>query len=233
MKKRINNFLGVIGGLGPLASSYFYELLIEKTDVQKDQDHINAIILNHASVPDRTAFILGESTVDPYQELESDVKMLEELGAKAILITCNTAHFFYDRLSSITSVPIFNMIEDTCIELKKRNIRVAALLATKGTLKSNLYQEYLEKHGLECITPDEEIQDKIMDIIYHYIKAGKAVDRNLFNEVIGSFGEIDTFILGCTELSLLKREFSLDEIFVDPLEVEVKKTIEFFGRKEK
>lgn len=114
----MNNFLGVVGGLGPFASSYFYDLVINKTNALKDQDHIDMIILNHASIPDRTSYILGNSKESPLEYLKSDVKLLENIGAKYILITCNTAHYFYNELQSITSVPILNMIEDTVIYVK-------------------------------------------------------------------------------------------------------------------
>ena len=56
--------LGIIGGLGPMATAYFMELLINMTDAKCDQDHLEMIIYNCPSIPDRTAYILGKSNAN-------------------------------------------------------------------------------------------------------------------------------------------------------------------------
>ena len=53
--------LGVIGGMGPMATELFYKMIIEKTPVTCDQEHLDTIILGHASMPDRTAAILSKN----------------------------------------------------------------------------------------------------------------------------------------------------------------------------
>ncbi len=72
----MEKFLGIVGGLGSLASSHLYDLIIHKTLVKCDQDHIDMVIFNHASIPDRTSFILGKSDQSPLPELKKDVEML-------------------------------------------------------------------------------------------------------------------------------------------------------------
>lgn len=229
----MDDFLGVIGGIGPLASAYFYELLISKTEASRDQDHINTVIFSHASIPDRTSFILGKSHENPYEFLKNDVLMLSEIGAKAIVITCNTAHFFYDDLATITKTPIFNMIEDTALYLKKHRFKSVAILATSGTLESGLYQKALKKYGISFILPEESIEKRIMDLIYEKVKAGKDVSEKEWNEIIDSFKGVDSYILGCTELSTLKRKLGLKSEFIDPMEVEIDHVLEFFQKKKK
>ena len=56
------NSLGVIGGLGPMATAYLLELITDMTDARTDQEHLDAIIFNRPSVPDRTAYILEHRT---------------------------------------------------------------------------------------------------------------------------------------------------------------------------
>ncbi len=51
--------LGIIGGMGPMASAYFGRLLVEMADVDTDQQHLPTILLNIPEIPDRTAYILG------------------------------------------------------------------------------------------------------------------------------------------------------------------------------
>lgn len=71
-----------------------------------------------------------------------------------------------------------------------------------------------------------------MELIYDYIKAGKEVTNELFNECIKN-AEVDAFILGCTELSLLKPKLNLTDKFIDPLEIEVDNILNFFNKKGK
>ena len=53
--------LGIIGGVGPLATMFIGEMIVRRTEAERDQDHVNMVITNNTNIPDRTAFILGES----------------------------------------------------------------------------------------------------------------------------------------------------------------------------
>lgn len=218
--------LGIIGGLGPLASCYLYEMITKRTKADKDQDHLNIVLLSHPSIPDRTKYILNESTDSPLPYLIEDCKTLEKLGVKMISIPCNTSCYFHESLQKETNVIINNLVKNTIKFIKKHNIKSVAILATKGTIKSKLYQKELEKENISYIIPN---QDKVMEIIYDYIKAGKTVTKDLFNECIQNT-DVEAYILGCTELSLLKSELKLSNNFIDPLEIEVENILNFFNK---
>ena len=111
MKNKDRKLLGVIGGLGPASSAYFYELVTEHTKAEKDQDHIDMILSSRATTPDRTDYILGRSDVSPLPAMIEDAKSLEEYGATAIVIPCNTAHYFIDEVRKAVSVPMPSIIE--------------------------------------------------------------------------------------------------------------------------
>ena len=219
--------LGIIGGLGPLASSYLYEMITKRTNAKKDQDHLNIVLLSHPSIPDRTKYILKESNTSPLPFLIEDAKLLEKLGVKMISIPCNTSCYFHENLQKEINIPINNLVKNTVKYIKEKNIKKVAILATQGTIKSNLYQKELEKENISYITPNRE---KVMELIYDYIKAGKEVTNELFNECIKN-AEVDAFILGCTELSLLKPKLNLTDKFIDPLEIEVDNILNFFNKK--
>lgn len=225
----MKNFLGVIGGLGPLASSYFYELVINKTKALKDQEHIDMVILSHASIPDRTAYILDNTKESPLGYLKQDIKTLEQMGARYILMTCNTSHYFYDELKEITNVCLLNMIEDTILYIKEKGMKKVLILATTGTIESKLYQNMCIKHNLDFEVPNALIQQKVMHIIYENIKKGKEIDIDIWNEIISS-SKCDSYILGCTELSVVKNKLKLGTNYIDPLEVEAEKVIMLFGK---
>lgn len=220
--------LGIVGGLGPLASAYFYKLITEKTKADKDQEHLNIIILSDAKTPDRTNYILDNTKENPYPYLLNDCKILEKLGCKLISIPCNTSAFFHEALRKNISIPISNMIENTVKYIKEKNYKNVALLATTGTINSNLYQNYLDKYKINYILPNQE---NVMKIIYDYIKKGKKVPLNLWKETTNL--KVECFILGCTELSTLKETFNLKENFIDPLEIEAINILNFFNKEVK
>lgn len=225
----MNNFLGVIGGLGPLASSYFYQLVINKTKVTKDQEHIDMVILNHATIPDRTSYILGKSKENPFEYLKENVKILEKMGAKYILMTCNTSYYFYDELQKDTNVTILNMIEDTVTYIKAKGIKKVMILATTGTIKTKIYQNMCIKHNVEFEVPNIDIQDKVMHIIYENVKKGTEINIDNWHEIINA-SDSEAYILGCTELSVVKSKLKLGSKYIDPLEVEANKIIKLFGK---
>ena len=101
-----NKTVGVLGGLGPMASVYFYEMVVNMTDAKIDQEHVDMIITNRATTPDRTAFIVGESDEDPSKVLIDDAKKLENYGVDFIAMTCNTAHYFYNKIANSINIPI-------------------------------------------------------------------------------------------------------------------------------
>jgi len=229
-KKR--NLLGIIGGLGPMSSAYFYELITEHTAASKDQDHIDIILSSHATTPDRTDFILGKSEDSPLPAMISDARSLEVYGASAIVIPCNTAHYFIDEVRRSVSVPMPSIITETVLHCKKRGFRKAAILATEGTIKSCSYQNEFEKHGMEWMIPDELGTEKLMDIIYGKVKKGVIpLPEELYDVVSPMFDAgCDCAILGCTELSLIGKNIA-DERFVDSLVVLADVSIKLMGHR--
>ena len=108
--------LGILGGLGPMATVYFYDMLVRHTKAACDQDYLDVIINSRASTPDRTSYILGQSKENPFDIMARDAQRLVTFGADVLAIPCNTAHYFYDRLNETISVPILNMVEETVLE---------------------------------------------------------------------------------------------------------------------
>ncbi len=218
--------LGIVGGLGPLASSYLYELITKSTKANKDQQHLNIILLSHSSIPDRTSYILDNTKESPYPYLLEDCKLLEKLGCKMIVIPCNTSCYFHKDLQKNISIPINNMVNDTVKYVYDKGFKKVMLLATTGTIKSRLYQNELSKYNIEYILPN---QNKVMSLIYDYVKTGKKVSMNLWNNTISN-ANVDAYILGCTELSVIKKDLNLNNNFIDPLEVETEIVLNYFDK---
>lgn len=219
--------LGVLGGLGPMSTVYFCELLNRHTQAHSDNDHIDMIISSRASTPDRTAYILGRSDRDPLPVMLEEAHRLERAGADLIVIPCNTAHYFYDGLAKECTTPILNIIEETVSHLNALGVHRFGLLATDGTVRSGAYHRLCKQKDLECLTPSDEDQATVSSIIYDSIKQNKPVDTQAFFGIVSRLRErgCERIVLGCTELSLLKKSLALDATFTDSLEVLVHRTI--------
>jgi len=221
------SLLGVLGGLGPMSTFYFCELLTSHTKAVSDADHIDMIVSSRASTPDRTAFILGKSKNDPLPVMKEEAARLERAGCDLIVIPCNTAHYFYDGLRESIQTPMLNIIEETVKQLKKSGTRTFGLLATEGTVKSGAYSRICESYGLCCLAPSSEEQQIISSIIYDDVKQNRPVDFSAFLRVVDSLRArgCERIVLGCTELSLLKKQLLDDPILLDSLEVLAFRTI--------
>lgn len=229
-----NITVGVLGGLGPMASVYFYEMVVNMTDAKTDQEHVDMIITNRATTPDRTAFIVDNSKEDPSNILIDDAKKLEKYGVDFIVMTCNTAHYFYEKIEKNVNIPLVNIVEETIKHAKDTNHKKLGILATTGNIKTRLYQNMCEKYGIEYLVLDETRQSQIMEIIYDDIKSGKPANMDKFNSIVDylKLNNCDGVILGCTELSILKNDNNLDgNFYIDSLEVLARETIVRSGRK--
>lgn len=214
--------LGILGGLGPMSSVYFYEMLTSHTKAQRDQDHLNILLSSRADTPDRTDFILGRSDRNPVYTMKAEVAKLISAGADIIAIPCNTAHRFYEQLSADASVPLINIIRQTALFCRRQGFSKVGILATEGTVASGAYSDIFSLAGMECAVPDTEDQKRISDIIYSQIKRGLPPDMDMFASVADKLKHegCDRIILGCTELSLIKRMGALEiGYFIDSLEV--------------
>lgn len=225
--------LGIIGGMGPAATDLLYRRIIDRTDAGCDQEHLDMIILNHASIPDRTAAIKSGDTQTVFKKLAEDAKFLERSGASAIAIPCNTSHYFYDELQKETSVPIINMVRETVRQMRKDGRRKVCVLATDGTMMTGIYKRECEAEGLTYVQPSDEIQKLVMHIIYDQVKKGFPGNMEDFwriHHFIRDAG-CDGAILACTELSVFRAEAGLSDYYTDALEILCERAIVTCGKK--
>ena len=223
--------LGVIGGMGPLATVSFYERVVLNTLAKCDNEHIDMVVLSHASMPDRTKCIIENKGGEFLEVIKKDFKILEDIGVEAVAIPCNTSHYFFDEFKKFTSLRIINMIEETILEVKKRGIEKIAVFGTLGTLNSKVYEKYANQHGLLVKEVSPEDKQAVMDIIYD-IKETNALDGRRFVDILRKNCDSETIgIVACTELSLF--DIPKDINTIDALDVLVKRSIELSGAKVK
>jgi len=224
--------LGIIGGLGPMATAYFLQLIVEMTDAATDQEHIEVLVHSKPQIPDRTNFIIGKSQQNPVSDMAEVGKRLAEQGADMLAIPCITAHYFQKELEEKIGIPILNAIEETADYLAERKIGKVGIMATDGTIESGIFQRELEKKNIEVVLPSKECQKKVMYLIYENVKAGKPMEEVVFQEVSEELFKkgAQVALLGCTELSLMKRDNRLDAKYLDVMEILARKVVISCGK---
>ena len=225
--------LGVIGGLGPIATAHFMELIIRMTEADTDQEHLDMIIYNHPSIPDRTSYILDPTKPNPLPEMIRIGNALTRQGAGLIAIPCMTAHYFHAELTRYIETPIVHAIHETAAHLKKHGIEKVGIMATDGTIRSKLFQRELEKHGITPVIPGSEGQKCVMSVIYDDIKANRPADMDKFDFASRELWKAgaQAIILGCTELSLVKRDYPIGAGYLDAMEVLARRCVLHCGGK--
>lgn len=222
MKK--DKVLGVVGGLGPLASTHFMELVEQMVC---GEDPLQMITYNFPSIPDRTGYILGSNLKSPLPGLLSVGYELSRQEVACIAIPCITAHYFYSELSGAIDVPIVNGVEETASLLKQAGFHRVGIMGTDGTVLSGLFSDALERRGIRPVVPSKERQADVMHLIYRNIKMGHAPEMRRFQAVRQELQDrgAEVIILGCTELSVIKQKQDVGPGFLDAMEVLAKQSI--------
>ena len=235
MSRLIEKAAGVLGGLGPMATVYFMQTVTDLTDASCDQEHINMVVLSHATIPDRTAYILGTSDENPLPLMIEDAKKLEASGAGFIVMPCNTAHYFYEEIRKNISVEMVSIIEETLQYAAESvpDLKKIGILATEGTIKSKTYDIECEKHGIECELPTDSELAALMHIIYDEIKAGNTGNSEQLQSIIDAMLSrgCDAVVLGCTELSVMCEKNNIrSSKIIDSIAALARKTVILAGK---
>lgn len=226
--------IGIIGGLGPLATVDLFNKIVNFTDADKDQDHIPILIYNNPSIPDRTKAIFygGEN---PVKDIVNTGNTLIEAGADFLAIPCNTAMYYYDEIQKNLNREVLNIIDITIDHIKNNKINNVCFLGTEASIKTRIYNDKLDKAGIKTYEVDDHMVSILTKMIYDIVKASKLgepiddfikeLDRIIKEE------NIEYFILGCTELPILFDFYKLNYKTINPTDLLAKKAVEKAGAK--
>ena len=239
--------VGVLGGVGPLATVLFMERVVRLTDAARDQDHVDMMVLQHATVPDRTEFVLGRSADDPGPVLAADARRLAGAGVGFLVLPCNTAHAFAGAIAAATPVPLLSAVDATVSAVLSRDAwtgrlsgarpEAVGLLATEGTIASGVYLDAFNAHGVKALVPDVAGQATVTSLIYDGVKAGRGGDLTALAGVVANLRSrgAGAIVLGCTELSVAAEAtppaLLPDVVLVDSLDELARATVLRSGRR--
>ncbi len=232
----MEKIIGIVGGAGPFAGLDLHTKILQHTAAPTDQDHLTILNLSQSNqLPDRTAYLLGETAVNPAHAIFQQLQILEQAGAQVAAIPCNTAHApaIYDELlvqlnTAGSNLKFLHLIRETADYLCRHfpHIHRVGVLSTTGTFRTRIYPELLEPAGFSVLIPDEHVQETAVHVaIYHpeygikthgtsTPKAQQKLHLGLNN--LRQKGA-EAIILGCTEIPLAITATEIDSMaIIDP-----------------
>ena len=219
--------IGVLGGMGTYATIHLFQQYAEIFPAEKEWERPRIIIDNRCTMPSRVrAFIYHDKTDQLVNEMADSMKSLVEAGCTRIVLACNTSHLFLPRIYEYVpelEEKVLHIIENCVKEMKKEKIAKAFLLASEGTIDSQIYQKALCAEDIECVAPTKDEYPLLRECI-------EAVKQHTYSEKIKKnflrlVNRYDTCILGCTELPVLYEKFHLEVTWghvIDPLYMALK-----------
>ena len=218
--------IGILGGMGPEATAYFFDLIIRNTAADRDREHVPVIIRSDPRVPDRTDAILHASE-SPAPMLAEGVKALRLAGADFVVMPCVTAHHFLKDIVAREDIPFVNLLDEARKHVRAAipGIRRIGLIATAGTVRAGIVRDAFAGAGIKVIVPGEDEQKKVMEAIYGKlgIKAGFTTGRSrrlilgVARGLVRSGAE--AIMAGCTEVPLVLRQEDLAVPFIEPMRI--------------
>lgn len=234
MKKTI----GILGGMGPEATAYFFQLLIKKTGAAGDQEHIPSLIWNNPKIPPRTDAILHKGK-SPLPLLLEGIQILEKGGASLIVMPCITAHYYAPKLEARAKVPFVNLLDESLGYARKYlpGIKKAGLIASSGTVASKLFHKTFEGAAIDVIAPGRDEQKRIQNAIFGKkgIKAGFTTGAPRKTIIAAARRLIrrgaEAIIAGCTEVPLVLEPKDISVPLIEPMKIGALACIKMAGYK--
>lgn len=226
--------LGVLGGMGPLATADFMRKLVEATPAARDQDHMPVFVHSVPQIPDRSESFLAGSDA-PWPFLLCGLRILEAAGAGAIAIPCNTAHLWHARLAAATGLEVLHIGHATSAAVTSHPaaFKRVGLMATSATIMGRIYQDALCAAGVDVIVPSAHDQVELVTAGIAAVKAGDlASAAPRLREAAAYLVErgAQGVILGCTELPLVLHGDASDVPLFDTTHLLVKACISWWSK---
>ncbi len=220
---RYSETIGIVGGMGSYATQDFFRRILDAFPAEKEWDRPRIVIDNRCTMPSRVRAILyHEETETVVNELACAVRGLLGCGADHLIFACNTSHAFVRdvfRLVPEAEAKTVHIIDTLAQQFHKNEIRSAYLIASEGTLASNIYQKSFDKFGIKLDTPTPDRWDQLREFI-EIVKQGHVVEeeKERFYRFCSDLPQ-ENIILGCTEFPVLlpARELNCGKKLWDPL----------------
>lgn len=198
--------IGVLGGMGPLATLDFFSKVLAATPAKGDADHVPMLIQTDPRIPARPAAILSGG-LSPLPELLAGRNRLVAAGATALVMPCNTAHYWYADLQDGCPVPFLSIVDASLNELSLLADAgsTIGIIATRATLASKIFDPALIRLGYKVMLPEDTVTDTLILPGIELVKLGDPLrGGHLIEQAVQALLDqgARAVILACTETPL-------------------------------
>jgi len=219
--------LGIVGGLSPYSTILYYKFIVEayRGRVGRDPE----LVIYSVPIQEFAARIRSGDLEGAARLLSRAFQALKASGADLYLIGANTPHAVVDRYDGLAPKGFLDIREAVVRELEGRGYKRVGLLATNGTLKYRVYDDWLEKAGIEMVTPSSRAQQALMTAIEALARGdiGATAKAGLAQALMDLASKrVDAVVYACTELSLIADRVHVRLPVVDSLTVHALRAVE-------
>ncbi|WP_372880970.1 aspartate/glutamate racemase family protein [Psychromonas sp.] len=235
MNNKKEKVVGILGGMGPEATIDIFTDIVKHTNIENDNDHLRIIIDNNPKLPSRQDAILGGGE-NPGPAMALTAKNIEKAGADFIILGANTAHYFYHYVKQAVTIPVLHIIGETVLATIEavEGIKKVGVLATKGAMKTGMFQDAFAEYGIRVIAVPEDIQELAHEAVFSFRTAGLNKKNISMMEQAASFliaNGAEAIIMGCTEIPLILKAKNIRVKLINPNEVIAQVTVNYAKNK--
>src|SRR5215471_1774150 len=133
--------IGILGGMGPLASAAFINTIYQQWTGEIEQSAPRVLLHSDPSFPDRTTLLLDGRDDVLLERLDTAIGVLSDAGATRIVICCMTIHCLLPRLPPARRRPVVSLL-DTAFELVRETPGRHVLLCATGSRQVRLFEQH-------------------------------------------------------------------------------------------
>jgi len=222
--------IGILGGMSAESTIEYYRLLIDIAKDELEKDVYPELIIYNLNFKDFCKPMSQGRDAEVVSLLTDKVKSLSKAGADFAIIASNTPHIHFDVVENNSPIPLLSIIEATADEASDRGYDRVGLLGTDFVMSSNMYKEAMKERGIEVFTPGDDDRMLVHDIIMNELVSGSITEqiRDKLIKVVDGLkqNDLDSIILGCTELPLVLNSDAVNLPVLNTTEIHVKKAFE-------
>lgn len=224
--------IGILGGIGPESTIDYYKSIISAFNTRYPELAYPEIILYSANLNELMTFIDARNWTGLSGWLLEKIGSIHRAGAEFAAIASNTPHIVFDEIKSRSPIPLLSIVEETCDKAQKLGLKNVGLLGTKLTMASDFYKKPFQSRGISVVVPSEPEQQHIHQRLFSEIELG--IFKDSTREELLSIAKrmldednIDSVVLGCTELPLILTESKYGIPFLDTTAIHCESIIRY------
>lgn len=223
--------LGLVGGMGPESTIPYYHNIVYGVQERLGKDYFPNLTIESVNVFNVLQLCKEQKYDELTDYLSQAINNLVLSGADFAVLSANTPHIVFDRLQKLSPIPLISIIESTCKEAEKRNLKNIGLLGTIFTMTEDFFKEPFFKRNIKIVVPYESEMEYINQKISSELEHGIAKNETLesFRKIISRMqieDNIEAIILGCTELPLLLNDKVSPVTCLDTMQIHIQTIID-------